>query len=67
VADFERDWNRPKIGDQVIVDKGPFQGLNGVFEKKLSGQQRVAILLETIGYQAHVLVEERQVTLAEFS
>ena len=46
-----------KPGDRVKVERGPLQGLVGIFEKRMSGQQRVSILLETIACQARVSVD----------
>jgi transcriptional antiterminator RfaH len=35
-------------GDHVIVRSGPFRGFEAIFERYLSGAERVAILLNTI-------------------
>lgn len=45
-------------GDPVVINCGTFYGLEGVFEKELSDQERVSILLTTIKWQARVLVEK---------
>lgn len=36
-------------GERVTVVDGPFRGLEAIFERYLSGSERVAILLNTIG------------------
>lgn len=47
-----------RCGDKVAIKEGPLQGLCGIFEKELSGQERVILLLNTIEYQARVVVEK---------
>ncbi len=43
-----------RSGDRVRVTGGPFQGYEGVFDIRLSGVDRVRVLLELIGdYQRH--------------
>jgi len=39
-------------GQRVEIVRGPMQGLNGIFDRYLSANQRVIILLETIGGSA---------------
>jgi transcriptional antiterminator RfaH len=46
-----------KPGQIVRIQHGPFQGLEAVFEYRLSDQERVALLLRTLSYQARVVVE----------
>ena len=46
-----------KYGDSVAINDGPLSGLRGIFEKELSGQERVVLLLSSIEYQARVVVE----------
>ena len=38
-----------RAGDRVRVTGGPFQGYEGVFDTRLSGTDRVRLLLELIG------------------
>lgn len=38
-----------RSGDRVCVTRGPFQGYEGVFDVRLSGADRVRVLLELIG------------------
>jgi transcriptional antiterminator RfaH len=39
---------RLKKGDRVMVKEGPFKDFYGVFERNISGKERVMILLETL-------------------
>ena len=50
-----------KPGDTVEIQEGPFSGLRGIFERNLSGAERVVILLESIGAGARVQVSQSQV------
>ena len=51
-----------KAGDEVIINEGRFQNLCGVFERELPDADRVSILLSTIGFQAHVVVDKSLVS-----
>jgi transcriptional antiterminator RfaH len=44
-------------GDQVLVESGPLRGFVGIFERQMSGTERVVILLEAISYQARFVVD----------
>ncbi len=48
-------------GDRVQIQEGPLMGLRGIFERELSGSERVVILLEAIGLGARVEVSRSQV------
>ncbi|HZU30369.1 MAG TPA: transcription termination/antitermination NusG family protein [Candidatus Angelobacter sp.] len=37
-----------KLGDPIIITSGPLRDLHGIFEKELSGSERVQILLATM-------------------
>lgn len=50
-----------KPGQVVRIHDGPFQGLQAVFERELSDQQRVVLLLQTLSYQARVVVDLKHV------
>lgn len=41
-------------GDQVVIRSGFLRNFVGVFERDLSGSERVQILLRTVSYSAHV-------------
>ena len=51
-----------KAGDAVRIKEGRFENFCGVFERELSDTDRVRILLNTIGYQAHIVVDRHLVT-----
>jgi transcriptional antiterminator RfaH len=51
-------------GDRVVIQSGPFQNLEGVFEKEMRGSERVRILLNTVGnVKARVEVQLSDVRL----
>jgi len=45
-----------KPGDTVRINEGPFSGLEAVFEQKLKGSERVAVLLEILGRQTRIVL-----------
>lgn len=45
-------------GEQVVVNRGAFYGLEGLFVEELRGKERVIILLKAIGMQAQVQVDK---------
>ena len=47
-------------GDVVEVQTGPFRGFQGVFEREMSGQERVVILLEVLAKSTRVQVSREQ-------
>ena len=47
-----------RSGDRVIIKDGPLQGLSGIFEKEISGQERVILLLTAIEYQARIVIDK---------
>jgi len=51
---FIRETSALKPGDEVVIQSGPLQNLVGTFEGKLSGRERVRILLNAIAYSVHV-------------
>ena len=50
-----------KPGEKIIITAGVFKGLAGVFERKLKDNDRVVILLNTIGYQANLTLDRDQI------
>jgi len=46
-----------KTGQVVRIQEGPLCGLEAVFEREMSGQQRAMLLLRTLAYQARVVVD----------
>jgi len=53
-----------KYGDSVAINDGPLSGLRGIFEKELSGQERVVLLLSAVEYQARVVVDKAFLVMA---
>lgn len=54
-------------GDEVMIRKGPLQGFIGVFEREMTGADRVRILLQTVSYQSHVVVSRDMITKPDIS
>lgn len=46
-----------KAGDIVRISDGPFRGYEGIFDARLSGSERVRVLLSLLGSQRRVPVE----------
>jgi transcriptional antiterminator RfaH len=46
-----------RSGDKVVVTKGQFKDLTGLFEHQIVDTDRVMILLLTINYQAHIILD----------
>lgn len=56
---YIRMWSDDAIeGDTVEIVEGPLKGLRGIFKQKLSGKERVMILLSAIEYQAKVVIDK---------
>lgn len=51
-------------GDRVVILKGPFSGLTGIFLKETKPNERIMILLNTIEYQAKVEIEKELIAKA---
>ncbi len=49
-------------GQTVQIQEGPLKGLLGVFERELTGTQRVALLLKNVSYNARVVIEREWVS-----
>lgn len=45
-----------KRGDTVRITEGPFSGLEAIFDQKLKGNERVAVLLEILGRQTRIVL-----------
>jgi len=48
-------------GQVVRIQKEPFHDLEAVFQKEMGDHQRAVLLLRTLSYQAHVIVNLRDV------
>ena len=54
---FVKTLEELKAGDEVIIKEGRFKDFCGVFECQMQDTDRVRILLNTVNFQAHVVVE----------
>jgi|SRR5215216_585705 len=50
-----------KAGDPVRINSGPMQSIVGVFERKLKDKDRVQILLKTMSFESHLLIDKAMV------
>ena len=48
-----------KVGSEVVICEGPLKGFTGIFERKMKDSDRVMILLNTVSYQSHIVVERQ--------
>lgn len=55
--EFVKTFDEFKPGDEVMINNGRFQNLYGVFEREMPDSDRVRILLNTVSFQAHIVVE----------
>src|SRR5262249_30191927 len=51
-----------KAGDEVRINNGRFHGFRGAFERGIPDSDRVRILLNTVNFQAHIVVDRALVT-----
>ncbi|HKP11495.1 MAG TPA: transcription termination/antitermination NusG family protein [Blastocatellia bacterium] len=52
-------------GDEVEIKSGPLGAFKGIFQEHLRDTDRVRILLQTVSYQAHILVDRDSVVKVE--
>lgn len=52
-----------KFGQIVRINKGPFYGFETIFEEELNGEQRVALLMKTVAFQARIIIDRNCVGL----
>ena len=45
-------------GDRVAIKEGPLKDFTGIFEREMKESERVMIMLDTVSYQARVLVDK---------
>jgi transcriptional antiterminator RfaH len=57
---FIRIGEEFKLGDKVIVKNGPLRNFIGIFEQKIKDTDRVSILLDSVSYQARVVIERER-------
>lgn len=51
-----------KAGDEVMITEGRFKSFCGIFEQEMTDADRVRILLNTVSFQPHVVVDRALVT-----
>jgi len=54
---FVEEFEQLQAGDQVVINDGRFQNFCGVFEREMPDSDRVRILLNTVNFQAHIVVD----------
>jgi transcriptional antiterminator RfaH len=57
----EIDPLNAKPGEAVRISEGPFAGLEAVFEERLKGSERVAVLLEILGRHTRIILPSEAV------
>ncbi|MCJ7589712.1 MAG: hypothetical protein MUQ00_17740 [Candidatus Aminicenantes bacterium] len=57
----------PTPGDEIEVTEGPLKGLRGVFNRELSGHERVLVLLNYVSYQGSLQIEKARIRKVESS
>ncbi|MGB8508765.1 MAG: transcription termination/antitermination NusG family protein [Pyrinomonadaceae bacterium] len=50
-----------EAGSNLMVEEGPLKGFSAIFQKRLNGTSRIMLLLQTVSYQASVIVDSSQV------
>jgi len=54
-------------GQTVRIIEGPLQGLEAVFERELSDEQRIIVLMQTLAYKARVVIDRGSVEHPPYS
>jgi transcriptional antiterminator RfaH len=47
-----------KPGDEVVINEGRFKNFCGIFEREMEDADRISILLDTVSFQPHVVVDK---------
>jgi transcriptional antiterminator RfaH len=61
---FVKTVDQLEPGDEVVIKHGRFKDFYGVFEGGISDSDRVRILLNTVSFQAHIVVDRSLVARA---
>lgn len=61
---FVKLGDQLKPGDKVVMKGGMLNNLTGIFEREMNDSDRVMILLQTINYQGHIIVEKNSIRKA---
>jgi transcriptional antiterminator RfaH len=59
---FVRTVDQLKIGDEVMIKEGVLKNFSGIFVCEMKDEDRIRILLRTVNYQAHVVIERGKVS-----
>jgi transcription antitermination factor NusG len=51
------DGENLRPGDEVIIEDRLLKGFRGIFERETNDVDRVMVLLQTVSYQAHLVIE----------
>jgi len=55
----QRALSELRPGDEVKIKSGPLESFTGIFEREMKDSERVMVLLNTISYQAHIVIESQ--------
>lgn len=51
-----------RAGELVMIEEGPFAGLEAIFEREIRGSERVAVLLEILGRQTRLVLSSEMIS-----
>jgi transcriptional antiterminator RfaH len=54
---FVRFNDELNTGDRVKIIAGPFESLQGIFDRKLNSSERISLLLSTVALQGRLIIE----------
>jgi hypothetical protein len=55
---LEINLEQVRPGQKVAVQAGLFEGIRGVFERKINDNEKVLLLLDAVHHHAHMLIEQ---------
>jgi len=58
---FVRLGNDLRPGDHLLIEEGAWKGFIGVFEREMKERDRIMVLLTTVSYHAHIVLERENV------
>lgn len=61
---FVRVGEEIRPGDKVVISKGALRDFIGVLEGRYTDEDRVSVLLTTVSYQSHVVIEKERLRKA---
>ena len=60
LIELEKYGEEPVVGDEIQIMEGPLKGLRGIFERELTQNERVLILLNYVAYQGQLIIEKKK-------